>query len=317
LLYLAVAGGGAAGDGWGIPMATDIAMAVGVIALLGARVHPSLKLFLLALAIVDDIGAIVVIAIFYSSSVDVAMLGLAALALVGMLVLRSLRIYWSPVYVVLGASMWLALHEAGVHATLAGVACGLLAPAVPHTPPELVDVDELTDVSSAEAVATTVTRAKSSVSVVEWLEHVLHPWSSFVIVPIFALANAGIEIGGGALRDAAQSRVTLGIVLGLVVGKPLGIALASWVAVRTRLGMLASGVGWSSLIAVASVAGIGFTVSLFISELAFDDPRVTTDAKLGVLAASIISAILGSALIVTRSVKRKPGMSRFSLHKTA
>jgi NhaA family Na+:H+ antiporter len=316
LLFVAVAGGGAARDGWGVPMATDIAIAVGVVALLGSRVHPSLKLFLLALAIVDDIGAIVVIALFYSGSIDVAMLGLAALALAVMMVMRAFGIYWSPLYVVAGAGMWLALHEAGVHATLAGVVCGLLAPAVPHTPPELIDVDELADVSSPEAVATTVTRAKSSVSVVEWLEHVLHPWTSFVIVPIFALANAGIEISRDALGDAARSRVTLGIVLGLVVGKPLGITLASWIAVRTRVGALAPGVSWSSLLGVASIAGIGFTVSLFITELAFDDPTVTTDAKLGVLAASILSALVGSALVLSRSLKRNARLSNGSLQRT-
>jgi NhaA family Na+:H+ antiporter len=299
LLYVLVAGAGAARDGWGIPMATDIAMAVGVVALLGSRIHPSLKLFLLALAIVDDIGAIVVIAVFYSGSVDMAMLALAALAIVGLVGLRLLGVQRVPAYLAVGTGLWLALHEAGIHATLAGVICGLLAPTAPHVPPDLIDEDELIDVSSVEAARATVAQARSSVSVVEWLEYMLHPWTSFLVVPIFALANAGVEIGGGAIGDAAGSRVTLGIIVGLVIGKPVGITLASWIAVRTGVGSLPDGVRWRSVVSVASIAGIGFTVSLFVTELAFDDESIVADAKIGVLAASILSAIVGATLALT------------------
>jgi NhaA family Na+:H+ antiporter len=305
LLYVAVAGGGEARDGWGIPMATDIAMAVGVVALLGSRVHPSLKLFLLALAIVDDIGAILVIAVFYSDSIDMGMLALAALAIVAIVAMRELGVQAIPAYVLVGSGLWLAMHEAGVHATLAGVLCGLLAPTAPHVPRDLIDEDELLDVSSVEAARATVTQARSSVSVVEWLEHLLHPWTTLVIVPLFALANAGITIGGDQVSDALSSRVTLAIVVGLVIGKPIGITLASWLAVRSGLGELPQGVTWRALVGVASIAGIGFTVSLFVTELAFDDETIIADAKLGVLAASLVSAAIGSALVV--AARRRVG----------
>jgi NhaA family Na+:H+ antiporter len=304
LFYFAVAGSDAR-EGWGIPMATDIAMAVGVVALLGSRVHPSLKLFLLALAIVDDIGAILVIAVFYSGSIDMAMLGLAVLALLGMGLMRLAGVQAIPAFVVVGGGLWLALHEAGIHATLAGVACGLLAPTVPHVPREAIDEDELRDVSSVEAARATVSEARASVSVVEWLEHLLHPWTSFVIVPLFALANAGITIGGDELSDALSSRVTLGVVAGLVIGKPLGITLASWAAVRSGVGELPAGATWRALVGVSSIAGIGFTVSLFVTELAFDDELHIADAKLGVLGASILSAVVGSLLVVAHRARRE------------
>jgi NhaA family Na+:H+ antiporter len=305
LLYVVVAGGGDARDGWGIPMATDIAMAVGVVALLGSRVHPSLKLFLLALAIVDDIGAILVIAVFYSDSIDMGMLALAALAIATIVAMREVGVQAIPAYVLVGSGLWLAMHEAGVHATLAGVLCGLLAPTAPHVPRDLIDEDELLDVSSVEAARATVTQARSSVSVVEWLEHLLHPWTTLVIVPLFALANAGITIGGDQVSDALSSRVTLAIVVGLVIGKPIGITLASWLAVRSGLGELPQGVTWRALVGVASIAGIGFTVSLFVTELAFDDETIIADAKLGVLAASLVSAAIGSALVV--AARRRVG----------
>ena len=308
LIYTIAIGGGSGGEGWGIPMATDIAMAVGLVALLGSRVHPSLKLFLLALAIVDDIGAIIVIAVFYSGSVDFVMLALAAAAVVGMLVLRRLGVWWMPAYVVLGVGLWLAMHEAGVHATLAGVVCGLLAPTVPHVSRDLVDADDLLDLSSVEAAHRTVVQARSTVSVVEWLEHKLHNWSSFVIVPVFALANAGVDLGGGVIGDAAGSRLTLAVILGLVIGKPVGITLASWLAVRLGVGRLPAGVAWRSLLGVASIAGIGFTVSLFVTELAFDEPLLGDEAKIGVLAASLASALLGSLLVLSvgRASERVP-----------
>ncbi|HEX7095621.1 MAG TPA: Na+/H+ antiporter NhaA, partial [Acidimicrobiales bacterium] len=277
LLYVSVSGGGARGEGWGIPMATDIAMAVGVLALLGRRVHPSLKLFLLALAIVDDIGAVVVIAVVYSSGVDMAMLGIVALTVVGIVATRRLRVHWLSAYVALGAVMWLAFREAGVHATLAGVVCGLLAPVTPHVAGERV----------------------------ERLEHSLHRLSSFVIVPLFALANAGLDLGGGVVRDALGSRVTLAVVFGLVAGKPIGITLASWIGVRLGLGALPPGVTWRELFGVASIAGIGFTVSLLITELAFDAHALAEEATLGVLAASLLSAGLGSLLVVT-AARRSP-----------
>jgi NhaA family Na+:H+ antiporter len=312
LLYVLVAGGGEARDGWGIPMATDIAMAVGIVALLGSRIHPSLKLFLLALAIVDDIGAIVVIAVFYSEDIDPTMLALAAAAVVAIVVMRAIGVRWPPVFVAAGVGMWLAMHEAGVHATLAGVICGLLAPTVPHVQPDLVDADELADVSSVSAARSTVSQARSTVSEVEWLEYVLHPWTSFLIVPLFALANAGITISGTSVDDALGSRVALGVVLGLVVGKPIGISLASWLAVRCGVATLPAGVAWSSLVAVSAIAGIGFTVSLFITELAFTDEALVDEAKMAVLAASTAAALIGTLLAFVRSSSRKAGAAAAS-----
>src|SRR4051794_16590928 len=224
LIYLAINAGGDGANGWGIPMATDIAMAIGVVSLLGARVAPSLKLFLLALAIVDDIGAIVVIAIFYSNDIDLGALAFAAGLVVAVAVLRRLGVRPIAVYVVLGAALWLTLHEAGVHATLAGVVLGLMAPTRPIRDREDVSDDKLTDVSTPETARETVVLARESVSVVAWLEHLLHPWSSFVIVPLFALANAGVVLSASTVQDALTSRLTYGVVIGLVVGKLIGIS---------------------------------------------------------------------------------------------
>ncbi|MDX6584999.1 MAG: Na+:H+ antiporter, NhaA family, partial [Solirubrobacterales bacterium] len=234
LVYVAVNAGRPGARGWGIPMATDIAFAVGVVALLGRRVPSSLKLFLLTLAIVDDVGAIVVIALFYSAGISLGALLVAAVTLAAMAGLRSVGVTWLPVFVVLGAGVWLALYESGVHATIAGAVLGLLAP----------------------------------VAVAERLEHVLHPLTSFVIVPLFALANAGIVLGGGALDAPGATRIALGVGLGLVVGKLVGVSVASWLAVRLGIGSLPEGVGWGQLIGVAGLAGIGFTVSLFVAGLA-------------------------------------------------
>ena len=235
LIYAALNAGGAGADGWGIPVATDIAMAVGVLSLLGSRVAPSLKLFLLALAIVDDIGAIGIIAVFYSEDLDVVTLAVAA-GLVAAVAFARAWLHVRPVlvYVALGAGLWLALEESGVHATLAGVILGLMAPTRPVRRAELIDADELADVSSVEAAHRTVVLARQSVSVVEWLEHVLHPWTSFAIVPLFALANAGLHVTSEALSDAASSTVTYGVVVGLVVGKLAGVTAFTWLAIRLR-----------------------------------------------------------------------------------
>ena len=275
LIYLGFNVGGAGQDGWGIPIATDIAMAVGVLSLLGSRVVPSIKVFLLALAIVDDIGAIVVIAVFYASQFEVLPF-LAALAVVGaIVVVQRLGVDAVAVYVVLGAGLWLALHESGVHATLAGVALGLLTP-------------------------TRRRRRGESESVVEWLEHGLHPWTSFVIVPLFALANAGIPISADSLSDAASSTITYGVIAGLVVGKLVGVTAATWLAVRLRIGDLPSAASWRSIVGIGALAGIGFTVSIFVTGLAFDDVALQDEAKLGILTASLLAAMLGAAVLTVR-----------------
>ncbi len=276
LLFVAVnVSGGGRLDGWAIPMATDIAFAVGVLALLGARVPSSLKVFLLTLAIVDDIGAIVVIALFYSSGVDALWLLAAVLVVAAVVVMSRLRVDHPLAYVVPGVLLWWCLFEAGVEPTLAGVALGLLTPALP----------------------------RRGVPVLERLETALHPLSSFVIVPIFALANAGVVLTGDAIEHAMASRVTIGIVVGLVVGKFVGIVSASALALRLRIGRLPDGLGLRHLAGVAVLGGIGFTVSLFITDLAFRG-ETTDDAKIGVLAASAVAAVLGT--IALRVVLGRP-----------
>jgi Na+:H+ antiporter, NhaA family len=275
LLFVAINAGGSSLDGWAIPMATDIAFAVGVLALLGPRVPSSLKLFLLALAIVDDIGAIVVIALFYSRGLDGWWL-LGALGVVLLVVVMSrLQVDRPIAYVIPGIVLWGCLHHAGVEPTLAGVALGLITPA----------------------------RPRRGVPVLERLEHGLHPVSSFVIVPIFVLANAGVVLSGDAIDHALSSTVTIGIVVGLVVGKFVGVLGASAIAVRARLGTLPDDVKLRHVAGVAVLAGIGFTVSLFITDLAFRG-QVIDDAKIGVLAASALAAVLG--MIVLRVLLRGP-----------
>ena len=302
LIYTAINAGGDAADGWGIPMATDIAMAVGVLSLLSRRVPPTLKLFLLALAIVDDIGAIVVIAVFYSSGIEPAALGVAAILLVLVALAKWAGVHHIAVYVVLGLGLWLAVEESGVHATLVGVILGLMAPTRPVRQRQLIDQDALTDLSSAEAAHETAVLARESVSVVEWLEHLLHPWTSFVILPLFALANAGIPLSSEALSDAASSPITLGVVLGLVVGKLVGVTAFTWLAARLGLGVLPAGATWRSIVGVAALAGIGFTVSIFITGLAFSDVARQNEAKVGILVASALAAGLGSLILARAPV---------------
>jgi len=275
LLFVAINLGGDGLDGWAIPMATDIAFAVGVLALLGPRVSPSLKLFLLTLAIVDDIGAIVVIALFYSRGLDGWwLLGAVAIVIV-VIAMSRLGVDHPVAYVVPGVVLWWCLHEAGVEPTLAGVVLGLLTPA----------------------------RPRRGVPVLERLEDALHPISSFVIVPLFALANAGVALGGDAIEHALSSPVTIGIVVGLVVGKFVGILGASTLALRAGVGALPDGVALRHVAGIAVLAGIGFTVSLFISDLAFRGVEID-DAKIGVLAASAVAAVLG--MIVLRVLLRGP-----------
>jgi Na+:H+ antiporter, NhaA family len=292
LIFLAWTRGTPQANGWGIPMATDIALAVGLLTLAGPRIPSGAKLFLLALAIVDDLGVILVIALFYGHGGRLTLLVVAAGALVAAVVFRRFGVTSFATYVMLGVVMWWALHGAGVHATIAGVAMGLLAPTKPFVGQNLVDVEELVDVSTVEHAMASAYIARSSVSVVEWLEHRLHGWTSFVVVPIFAVANAGIPLSVSALREAASARVTWGVATGLLVGKPLGILCATWLIVRVGAGSLPEGTSWRSLIPAAIVAGVGFTVSLFVTELAFTGP-VANKAKIGVLTASITAGLVG------------------------
>jgi len=296
LIYLAIAGG-TASRGWAIPMATDIALAVGVLAVAGSRLPTSLRAFLLGLAIVDDIGAIVIIAAVYSTGLSWGWLAAAVVILLIVVAVRWAGVHAVGVYVVLGSVVWFALHEAGVHPTLAGVALGLLAPSVPRLSADYIDADEVADLSSVEAARTTTEIAKGSVSVVEWLQHVLHPWTSYLIVPVFALANAGIEISGHGLRDALGSPIAWGVFAGLLLGKPLGVIAAVAVSVRVGVTDTPPGAGKVQMVGIGTAAGIGFTVAIFITELALTDPSQQASAKLAILAASVVAAAVSAVLL--------------------
>jgi len=309
VLYAALNIGGPGASGWGIPMATDIAFALGLVALLGSRVPSSLKLFLLTLAIVDDIGAIVVIAAVYSDGIDLAALAIAAGAAGGIVVLRRLGVDWPAAYVAAGVVVWVATYQSGVHATIAGVVLGLLTPARPLAPDLLTRdwVTDLADDPSPQDLATLRRVARSSVSPAERLQHDLHPVTSFVIVPLFALANAGVAIDADAFDAEGAGAVALGIGVGLVLGKVVGVAGATWLAVRTGVGRLPPGVTRRQMLGVATVAGIGFTVSLFIAGLAFPEaPALEASAKIGVLAASVVAAAVGALVLVTGRPASRP-----------
>jgi NhaA family Na+:H+ antiporter len=268
VLYVVIAPGGAAARGWGVPMATDIAFAVGILALFGRSASAGAKLLLLSIAIVDDLIAILVIAIFYSDSVSWAWLAVAA---VGLLVVVAMRAFMTnPVaYLVPAFVVWLGMLESGIHPTLAGVLLGLLTPAAPV----------------------------GGRHVLELLEHRLHPISAFLVVPVFALANAGINLRGGALEGAAGHRVTWAVVVGLVVGKTLGVAGTVFGLLRLGVGVLPTGMRTREVLPVAALSGIGFTVALFISDLAFSDPALVRPAKVGIFAGSIVAGIVGAVLL--------------------
>jgi NhaA family Na+:H+ antiporter len=274
-LFFAINAGSPGENGWGIPMATDIAFAVGIVSLLGNRIPRQLKVFLLSLAIVDDIGAIIVIALFYSSGISAAWL-LATTVLLGLIfVLGRLRVWWIPIYVVLGCIVWWTTFRSGVHATIAGVALGLLTPARPlqnegetrtiarwlRDKPEVFPVD----------VRYASFHIRESISVAERLETVLHPITSYAIIPIFALANAGVRMNGNIISAALQSRVMWGIIVGLVVGKTIGITVFSLIATKLGIAKRPASLTLRTLVGLAMIAGVGFTVSLFVSNLAFGE----------------------------------------------
>ena len=258
-LFLAFNLGGPGESGWGVPMATDVAFAVGVLALLGSRVPTELKVLLLGLAIIDDVGAILVIALVYSDGVDLGALAVAVLGLGLVVVFRQVRVRYLPVYVVVGSLVWLAMFESGVHATIAGVALGLLAPARPFLPE--VDADRIAGELSADEHVTAGEvrdisfRLRESVPVTERLQDLLHPWTSYLIVPLFALANAGVPISASGLADAATSPVTAGVVVGLVVGKLLGVSGAILLAVRLGVGRLPEAVTVRHVLGLAPSPG--------------------------------------------------------------
>ncbi len=298
LIYYSFNAGTNASQGWGIPMATDIAFAVGVVSLLGSKVPRGLRVFLLSLAIVDDIGAILVIAIFYTDELSFGWL-LTAAAIAGVVYgLRRAQVWYIPIYIVVGAFLWWATFKSGVHATIAGVGLGLMTPARPlqteaqsrefatwlRDKPEVFPAD----------IRFASFHMRESMSVAERLESAIHPITSFIIIPVFALANAGVELSSEGIRDAATSRITLGVILGLVVGKTIGVTLFSLVATRTGLATMPRGMGTRQLVGLSMIAGIGFTVSLFVTGLAgFETQMEIDDAKIGILVASALAATAG------------------------
>jgi NhaA family Na+:H+ antiporter len=306
-VYLLVTAGSGAGHGWGIPMATDIAFALGVLALLSRRLPGSLKMLLLTLAIVDDVGAIIVIALFYGGSLDGTALSIAGALLIAIALLRRVRVDWPPVYVALAVAAWYATYQSGVHATIAGVAVGLLTPAQPLTPSDTVRrwALDLSDEPNASEMRQLMVIARESVSPAEHLEVRLHPFTSFVVLPVFALANAGVVIHRDMLGTGGARALAAGVALGLVLGKFVGIIAGSWMATRLRLAVLPEGVEWSHMAGIAALGGIGFTVSLFISGLAFDDAQLADAAKLAILVASTAAAVIGT-LVLRRAARSSP-----------
>jgi NhaA family Na+:H+ antiporter len=280
LIYLAIAGGEAPG-GWGVPVATDIALAVGLLTMVGPSVAASLRSFLLALAVIDDIGAILVIAFVYSTGINFSWLAAGILCVGFIALLKKVGVESTLIYSIFAFTLWFSLYKTGVHPTLAGVILGLMTPNILRKNTRVEDVED------------------GSVSVIEWLEHKFHPVSTFLVVPIFAFANTGVVITSQSIKGASQSLIAWGIFFGLVIGKPLGILLSSLAAKRARIADLPEGASNSSLLATGSAAGIGFTVAIFIANLAFDDAQTQDIAVLAVIVASVVSALLSITLFKT------------------
>ena len=316
-IFAAFNAGGGGARGWGIPMATDIAFAVGVVTLLGRRVPLGAKVFLLTLAVADDIGAIVVIAVFYTGDLAFGWLAAALVGLGVIFVMRRSDVQALAPYLSVGAFIWLALLESGVHATLAGVALGLLTPAWPLRSPrrfpaearKLLDrIDKayydraLTQEEFAEneQLAAEVARlAMYSTSPLERLQAGLTPWVSYVIVPVFALANAGVAFSGDAVSGLFADPLVMGVAVGLVVGKTVGVFAASVLAVRLGLGRLPAGTTWRHVFGLSICAGVGFTVALFVTSISFTDPALADSAKIGILIGSFLAGILGYLFLRT------------------
>jgi Na+:H+ antiporter, NhaA family len=303
-IYAAVNTGGPGAAGWGVPMATDIAFALGVLALLGSRVPAALKVFLLSLAVMDDLGSIAVVALFYSRGADLGALAAAAglLALVALLVRAG--IWWLPLHIGLGLALWLAMWHAGVSPAIAGVAMGLLTPARPTAPPEVARdrggalADQLAADPRPPRLREMLREARGTVPLAERLAHDLHPVSAFVVVPLFALANAGVSLDRGGLAAPGAGAVLGGVLAGRVLGKLAGISAATWLAVRLGLADRPAATSWPQLAGVATVAGIGFTVPLFVADLAFPDGRFQAPVKLGLLLASVAAGAAGALVLL-------------------
>jgi len=302
LVYLVFNPSGPESAGWGVVMSTDTAFVLGILALFGPRCPDRLRLFLLTLAIVDDIGAIGVMALFYSDELVPSALLVAGILVALLLALRWLGVWRLTPYVLTGIALWLAVHESGVHATLAGVVVGLV---LPQSPPD-DDVVERTrsygralrEQPEPERARLAALAVAATIPAGSRLQHRLHRWTAYAVVPVFGLANAGVGLDGETLRTAAASPVTLGVGVALVLGNAVGITVAAAIALRTGWGVLPGGVRWSHLMAGATLAGIGFTIALFIADLAFDDDAgLKEQATIGILGGSVVAAVLGIVLL--------------------
>ena len=315
--------------GWGVPMATDIAFAVAALSALGSRVPASLRIFLLALAIVDDLGAVAVIAVFYTAEIHLSSLALAGAGLAGCVLLNWAGVRAIPVYALLGVFVWLETHHSGVHATIAGVLLGFVTPtAVEHGHESLIDrgrhaldhLRELLTGSHEEEVVDYgghrrhhVARelaglGRASLSPLDFLVNLLERPVAFAIMPVFALANAGVVLDASTLGDPLAQKVGIAVALGLFLGKPIGIALFSYLAVRLGVAVLPPGVNWGAIVATGALAGIGFTVALFVTALAFENPIAISGSKIGILLGSAAAGGMGLALLV-RSLPRSDSPS--------
>lgn len=306
--------------GWGIPMATDIAFALGIIALLGDRVHRPLAIFLTALAIVDDLGAVLIIAIFYSGDLSSTALGLAGLFFLALCAGNRLGLQHPNFYALIGFALWVALLKSGVHASIAGILIGATIPVRPrHSHEEFLGksprlLDRYREIETVEGPFHNQERlgtllalehlCHNAMSPLQRMEHAMNPWVMFGIMPIFALANAGIALGGADFAAALLHPLTLGVALGLFLGKPLGILCFSWAAVRLGLCELPRGANWAQVLGIGVLAGVGFTMSLFITNLAFQRPELVADAKVGIFCASLLAGA-GGYLLLSRSASSR------------
>ena len=284
-IYLIIAGDVDA-NGWGVPVATDIALAVGLLALVGSSAVASLRSFLLALAVIDDIGAILIIALVYSAGVSTSWSLLAAITVASIYLLNKFGVKSTYVYILFGIALWYCMYKSGVHPTLAGVILGLMTPNILKENSKLDDGED------------------NQVSVIEWLEERIHPWSSFIIVPLFAFANTGVVITSDSINDAINSPIAWGIFAGLVIGKPIGVLASVFIARKINLGQYPQGAKSVDILATGSAAGIGFTVAIFIANLAFSDPATQDLAIFAVIIASLVSALLSVLLFKLVSKKR-------------
>lgn len=317
LIFVAFNWGKETIGGWGIPMATDIAFAVGILAMLGSRIPNSLKVFLTSLAIVDDLGALVVIAVFYTENLEMAYLGYAGTVIAVLMFMNVLRVRWITLYLVLGLPLWYFVYMSGVHATIAGVLLAATIPAHARVNPvnfvfstrKALDVfsnahddpdTAVTESSERRAAVNAIMQSSRQVlPPLHRIEHVLHPWAAFVIIPVFALANAGIPIHGG-IGENLSDPAAIGIILGLFVGKPLGIILLCFFACKIGIATLPRGVSWRHIFGAGMLGGIGFTMAIFIANLAYaNSPIHLEHAKLAILVASAISAIGGAAILLS------------------